>query len=244
MSNNPWNSLADIFAKDGNLDDIPAEAADNILIAWPAIIDCAQKHGSDASAKTALDYGCGGGRFAAKLRSLGYTSCGIDSSSALITNAQEAYGQDVTFVEGDYRIAQQHGPFDLITSIMVFEFIANIEEAMVELAASLKPGGLLVFATHNPEFVVDSLKSPDTWYVDVDSPTHPTRGNFLLGEVKVPMFLRPAEQYRAMMESLDCEQVYEEYPPFTREFLHKYPLEGASGQYSEYLILGFKKRDA
>jgi hypothetical protein len=39
VNTNSWDNLADVFGSSDDLDDIPAEAADNILIAWPIIVD-------------------------------------------------------------------------------------------------------------------------------------------------------------------------------------------------------------
>jgi 2-polyprenyl-3-methyl-5-hydroxy-6-metoxy-1,4-benzoquinol methylase len=241
MNTNSWDNLADVFGSSDDLDDIPAEAADNILIAWPIIVDFITDYGGSPKNKNALDYGCGGGSFAAKLHTLGYTAKGIDTSVAMIAKARKHYSQYAAFLTGNEFKATQEGPYSLITSLMTFEFISNIEQVLPILLSALEPGGVFVFATHNPEYVYESAKSENSPYTDFDAEQHSTQGTLSFGDTKVPLFIRDAKQYKAMLEPLGFVPLLEEYPPFTPQFLTKYPTEGPT-DYSEYLILGFRKQ--
>jgi SAM-dependent methyltransferase len=240
MSDNPWDSLGKLFASDDSQENIPSAAADNILIAWPVILNFINHYAAAAENKRALDYGCGGGRFAAQLNEIGYKAFGIDSAEAMVADAKKHYGKQVTFVTGDEQVVTKYEPFDLITSLMALEFIYKFEEVLSALAHTLNPGGLFVFAVHNPEHVRDCLQSPGSPYVDFDSVQNPTKGTLRFGDVGVPLFLRSASQYRSILDSLGLSLLLEEQPPFTQEFLSKYPTDGPT-QHSEYLILGFRK---
>ncbi len=239
MMQNPWNELVDIFGRNGSLEHVPAEAADNMLIAWPVILDFIREHDTSSAGKKALDYGCGGGSFAAKLHQMGYTSFGVDTSRELTSRARNHYSEYATFIRGNEFIAKQHGPFDLITSLMTFEFISNIEQVLPTLVSSLTKNGLFVFATHNPEYVLESAKSIGSPYSGFKAGQHSGTLNF--GSVAVPMTIRSAEQYRAILKPLGFEPLLEAYPPFTPQFLATYPIEGPVN-YSEYLIMGFRKK--
>ena len=170
-----------------------------------------------------LDYGCEAGSFAQRMSSLGCQVTGIDSSPAMIEKAKAAYSDAVAFHVGDATLARDLGPFVLITSIMALQFIsdADIEGAMADLVAALEPAGHLIFAVHNPASV-----SGETL-------------RFSNG-VTVPIFIRDAAAYNALAARLGLEPLLEEYPPFTEDFVARYPTY--AGLAPEYLVLGYGKR--
>ena len=98
---------------------------------------------------TALDVGCGEGRFCRVLRGMGIDAAGIDPTEALIARARKL---DPT---GDYRITQAEelpfadGVFDLVVSYVSLVDIPGYEEAIAEMARVLKPGGTLLIANVN-----------------------------------------------------------------------------------------------
>ena len=61
MADNPWDRLSDYFDTSKDEDEIPAGAADNILIAWPVFFRFIADHVPDLSGQRVLDYGCGAG---------------------------------------------------------------------------------------------------------------------------------------------------------------------------------------
>jgi hypothetical protein len=81
--------------------------------------------------------------------------------------------------------------------------------------------GHLIFAVHNPAFY-----SGETL-------------RFSNG-VTVPIFIRGAEEYHAIARQAGFEPLLEEYPPFTEEFIARYPTY-ADRLDPEYLILGYRK---
>jgi 2-polyprenyl-3-methyl-5-hydroxy-6-metoxy-1,4-benzoquinol methylase len=219
-SDNPWDALSDFFDTSKSDEEIPAGAADNILIAWPVVFRFLDSAAPEAAGKRALDFGCGGGGFAHALHERGYEVTGIDPSPAMIERARAAYGQEVEFRVGDATLFRGLAPFSVITSIMALQFVADIERAMGELAAALEPGGHLVFAVHHPGAVEGDVL------------------HFGVG-VDVPIYVRTAEEYHALARSAGLAPVLEEVPPFTEEFVARYP--GYAGQPPEYLILGYEK---
>ena len=95
---------------------------------------------------TALDVGCGEGRFCRMLAVAGISTIGIDPTAALI---DEARRRDP---EGDYRIGQAEAlafpdaAFDLVVSYLSLIDIPDIGSAIAEMARVLKPGGSLLIA--------------------------------------------------------------------------------------------------
>ena len=218
---NPWDVLSDYFDTTTADGEIPAGAADNILIAWPVIFRFIRTHLPNLQGRRALDYGCGAGSFAQRLHERGAHVTGIDPSPAMIAKAHAAYGDDVTFLVGDSQLLRNLPPFALITAIMALQFVADLETRFVELTRALELNGCLIFAVHNPAFF---------------------RGDRLrLGDgIEVPIFIRSAEDYHALATAAGLAPLLEEYPPFTAEFLARYP-SYAGRDAPEYLILGYRR---
>jgi SAM-dependent methyltransferase len=219
----PWDALSDYFDTTKAEDAIPAGAADNILIAWPVIFQFIATHVPALKGQRVLDYGCGAGSFAHQLHERGAQVTGIDPSPAMIARAAESYGDDVTFLVSDAAVLRRLPPFALITSIMALQFVADLPTLFAALTQALVPGGHLIFAVHNPAFFQgDVLRF----------------GN----GVEVPIFIRSAGDYHAVAEPVGLEPLLETYPPFTPEFLARYP-SYADRAAPEYLILGFRHRN-
>jgi SAM-dependent methyltransferase len=95
---------------------------------------------------SALDVGCGEGRFCRMLRARGIRAVGIDPTVALLARARTLDSQ------GDYRIGRAEaldfpdGTFDLVVSYLTLIDIPDIERAIAEMARVLRPGGALLIA--------------------------------------------------------------------------------------------------
>lgn len=95
---------------------------------------------------TALDVGCGEGRFCRKMGDLGIRPVGIDPTEALIAHARQADPS------GDYRLGRaeelpfEAERFDLVVSYLSLIDIADSDRAIAEMARILRPGGTLLVA--------------------------------------------------------------------------------------------------
>ena len=95
---------------------------------------------------TALDVGCGEGRFCRMLSQLNVTTVGIDPVDAMVKAARSCDP------EGEYQVAfAEHLPFannsfDLVVSYLSLIDIDFLDEAVAEMARVLKPGGRLLAA--------------------------------------------------------------------------------------------------
>lgn len=124
--------------------------------------------------RTALDVGCGEGRFCRVLRGADVAAIGIDPTEALI---REALTRDP---EGDYRIGQAEaldfadGSFDLVVSYLTLIDIPDVRRGIAEMVRVLRPGGTLLianltsFVTACPpeEGAVEADGRPSRFYVD------------------------------------------------------------------------------
>jgi SAM-dependent methyltransferase len=95
---------------------------------------------------TALDVGCGEGRFCRMMQTSGIQTVGIDPTEALISRARE---HDT---DGDYRVGRAEAidfadqTFDLVVSYLSLIDIADVASAIREMVRVLRPGGRLLIA--------------------------------------------------------------------------------------------------
>lgn len=239
LMQNIWDILSPFFNTTKDETEISPRVADNILIAWPVILDFIKENKPHRENLRLLEYGCGTGSFAYKLYKLGYDVTGVDSSEGMIVIANQAYGDEVKFLVGDSLILSEQTPFSIITSVMTFQFVEDIEKTFRNIHNVLEPGGIFVFAVFNPTFIKECLRTK-TFFEDFDSFERPKIGKFNLNGNKIPVFIRTAQEYNEMLSKLGFEPLLEKYPPFTEEFLRKYPISTLVNE-SEYLILGYKK---
>ncbi|MBU1695013.1 MAG: class I SAM-dependent methyltransferase [Verrucomicrobia bacterium] len=234
-----WDRLSRLFSGEEDVQGIPPAAADNILLAWPPILAWLRELYPAPQGRRALDFGCGAGHFTAKLRELGFDALGMDSSSAMMATARRLF-PGLAFQSGDIEALQGRPPFDVVAAIMVLQFIPDLKATAQALDRVLKPGGLLAFAVFNPAFVQRLLEA-GMLFKDFDSPTPPRRGIMELVEgVAVPVFIRSEEEYRALFARLGYTCALVARPPFTAEFLRRYPVPFPTDE-PEFLILGFQK---
>lgn len=233
---NQWNQLTDIFGCKWNEGTIPECHADNICIAWPSIINCIEIVFDEPTRLKVLDFGCGGGLFCRKLYEMGFDVTGYDESEELIKIARVNTPKEVTITNSS-TIAAQEGKYDLITSIMVFQFINDIASTLKNIISLLKPNGLIVYAVFNPNFIKENLNND----VFTGFTNNQTGYMELKKGGKIPVFNRSESEYRYIFEKLGYKEVYLDLPAFTQEFLDKYKMP-FSTKNSEYLIQAFRDK--
>ncbi|MEP2734967.1 MAG: bifunctional 2-polyprenyl-6-hydroxyphenol methylase/3-demethylubiquinol 3-O-methyltransferase UbiG [Erythrobacter sp.] len=101
--------------------------------------------------RLALDIGCGAGLACEPLARLGADVTGIDAAGenvAIAAAHAEAVGLDIRYMAGELA-ALNIGQFDLVTCLEVVEHVADKPAFLSQVAAALKPDGLLVMSTPN-----------------------------------------------------------------------------------------------
>ncbi|GAB4124721.1 MAG: hypothetical protein Fur0040_06720 [Sideroxydans sp.] len=97
-----------------------------------------------------LDVGCGGGRFMRRMHKLGWQVEGNDFDPQAAARVQRDYGLPVHI--GDLAACNlPAGHYDAITLSQAIEHVYDPAATLREIHRLLKPGGLLVLTTPNPE---------------------------------------------------------------------------------------------
>ncbi|MHA1906109.1 MAG: class I SAM-dependent DNA methyltransferase [Candidatus Thorarchaeota archaeon] len=131
-----------------------------------AFRDLASVFSKHVSGKEAMDFGCGSGRSARFLQTLGFRTVGVDISEEMAAKAREFDP------EGDYRVIEetdfsQFNPdsFDLILAAFPFDNIPTMEQKVSNLNGLrdlLKKDGKLVNVVSNPEIYIHEWASFST----------------------------------------------------------------------------------
>lgn len=124
--------------------------------------------------ETALDIGCGEGRFCRMMQADGIHAIGIDPTAALLDTAR---ARDT---EGDYREGRAEalnfagGSFDLVVSYLTLIDIDDVDCAIPEMARVLKPGGTLLIAN-----LASYASAPTGWLPDAGNVARFSLDNYL-----------------------------------------------------------------
>jgi SAM-dependent methyltransferase len=116
-----------------------------------------------AKYKSALDVGCGEGRFCRLLAKQGISAIGVDPTEAFIVEARQIDP------DGDYRLGRAEalgftdGSFDLVVSYLTLIDIEDFRAAIGEMTRVLAPGGTLLIANITSFF---SAGPPEGWTSD------------------------------------------------------------------------------
>ena len=102
----------------------------------------------DVRGLTALDAGCGSGRYLRELRRRGARACGLDLSNAMLARASEGGGP---LIRADL-CALPLGAMsvDVIVSGLALGDVADLELALLEMSRALRPGGRMIYSVVHP----------------------------------------------------------------------------------------------
>ena len=98
----------------------------------------------DASEKYILDIGCGTGRLLESLQKLGTDTVGIDLSDRM---AEEARKKSVLALQADIVRFEWSEPFDIVLSVLTFNYIEYKAAAIAVVRSVLKPDGLFIISS-------------------------------------------------------------------------------------------------
>lgn len=222
----PWDKLSNL---------INSFTADNIEIAWPVIFKHLEKIKSGAHI---LDYGCGTGALCQELNRKGYAVTGIDTSEKLLEIARKQSSKKIDYIQGNQETLKKYQEkLDAITSVMVLQFIENIQQIAIAMYESLKQGGIVSIAVFNPKFV---LRCSGQFFKRLNKSKTPWLAESHFDKIVVDTYIRNEIQYKKIFENAGFKFCSADYPPFTKQFLKKHEWSLPS-DVPEYLIMKFVK---
>jgi SAM-dependent methyltransferase len=100
----------------------------------------------DRPVRSALDVGCGEGRFCRMMQRLGIVTTGIDPTEAFIARAKRLDPRGDYRLGGAEKLDVQSESYDAVVSYLSLIDISDIGSAIPEMVRTLRPGGMLLVA--------------------------------------------------------------------------------------------------
>jgi SAM-dependent methyltransferase len=130
----------------------------------------------DRGFATALDVGCGEGRFCRMLKPLGIAATGIDPTAALVEEARRRDPDGSYSVEGAEALSFADASFDLVVSYLSLIDIPDAAAAIAEMSRVLRPGGTLLIANLHS---MSTAGPPTGWVKHPDGTRHFPIDNYM-----------------------------------------------------------------
>jgi 2-polyprenyl-3-methyl-5-hydroxy-6-metoxy-1,4-benzoquinol methylase len=157
----------------------------------------------------------------------------------MIAAAAEHSSRHIRYHAGGLKdLEKVTGKYDVITALMVFPFIKDLEAYIPLFSRLLVERGTIIFAVYNPDFVescTDGFRKVHR--AGVTAVASLAFG----GGARIDAYVRDKDCYRKLFEKHGFEYVSAHYPPFTPAFVEKYdwtlPTDDA-----KYLIMSLRKK--
>ena len=154
----------------------------------------------------ALDFGCGTGLLAEHLNQIGFAVSACDTSSEMIKQARASSCGNVLYETNGIDFVLRQSPFRLITVVMVFQFVSDMESLIAALQAKLEDNGLLFFAVHHVEYVTECIRL-GVKFRGFSDDTFPSTGEIQIGSRWIPTYVRSPEWYDKIFVAKGMTQV-------------------------------------
>jgi len=164
--------------------------------------------------RTALDVGCGEGRFCRMMQTEGIGTVGVDPTAALIHHARKLDPAGDYRVEAAETMAIKPGSVDLVVSYLSLIDIADLTPAVERMTAALKPGGTLLIANLNG---FNTAGMPTGWAKDRFSIDHYLEERVMWAKwrgIRIQNWHRPLSTYMTLFleQGLDLRHFAEPVP--------------------------------
>lgn len=196
-----WDNVADCFSRvDNKLNYAPGY--DNLKTIWPVLYNVLNKefiHMNNTN-YYACDFGCGTGLFAQKLFDWGFETFACDISKKMIEKARLSTSKEITYEIGNLNSIEKHTQFNLIVSIMVFQFIFDIKGTIEKISKLIQKDGILFFAIHNREYVYNSEKYCNN-FRNLENKDSIVYGDILIDNQWIKSYNRTPQWYNNILSS-------------------------------------------
>lgn len=200
-----WDDMACCFAtrQSGNT---YAPGAENFSVVWPVLQPLVKELLSFKLPCSALDFGCGTGIFAETISNYCASVYACDSSEKMIAEALKNSTGKVIYGVGGADFVYNCPNLSLITAIMVFQFIEDIEEIVHLLCEMTKSNGYIFFATHDIDYAKECI-SNDCKFRNINALGEKMDGEILISGHWIKTYIRSEKLYEEIFNQYGFEKV-------------------------------------
>lgn len=210
-----WDSVAGCFQRTDQNSESYTPGKDNYETVYPILHDIINSHLTQRKHEDyrICDFGCGTGILAEQLHRMQFQTFACDCSYKMIAQACSSTMGGVTYDVGGVDFVQAHSPFDLITAIMVFQFIPDFDTTANILRSCLTKNGILFFAVHNADYAYECAKHKVKFYKLKNlSNTHSgSTGEIQIEQQRIPTYVRSPQWYDSILFSSGLERIASTY---------------------------------
>lgn len=203
-----WDKLVYGFTQTGITKDVWSPGGDNFENVWPVLNHVIKQQASikNNTKYRACDFGCGTGNFAQQLQNSNFSTFACDISPKMIDYARTATSDEIVYEVGNVDSVQKKLPFDLITAIMVFQFVDDVENTIRILAESLNEDGILFFAIHHIDYAYECFQY-NVKFRDLIKTKETLCGQILIGDSWIDTYIRSPDWYDNFLSKCGLDRV-------------------------------------
>lgn len=206
-----WDNVASCFQRPVQDSEDYMPGKENYKIVYPILCDVINSHLSKRKHTDyrVCDFGCGTGILAEQLYQMQFQTFACDYSNQMIAHARSSTKGGVIYDVGSYDFLQEHSPFDLITAIMVFQFIADFDTTANFLKKCLTKEGILFFAVHNSDYVYECARHKVKFHKlkNLSSRRLAETGEIQIKQQRIPTHIRSPKWYDNILFSYGLERI-------------------------------------
>lgn len=210
-----WDNIAGYFHRTVSNDEYYMPGKDNYEAVYPILNDVinGQLNQRKRSDYRVCDFGCGTGILAEQLHQMQFQTFACDYSHKMIAQAWSSTKGGVIYDVGSLDFVQKHAPFDLITSVMVFQFISDFDMVADVLRKCLVKNGILFFAIHNIDYVYECARHKVKFYnLNEILNTQPVgTGEIQIEMQRIPTYIRSPQWYDKILSFSGLKRIASTY---------------------------------
>lgn len=238
-----WDSLVPYFIQKTKGGESYTPGIDNFEAVYP-ILDCILSEylkQKEISKCRVCDFGCGTGILAERLSQHRFQTFACDYSRKMIDLACLATEGNVKYGVGSMDFIQEQSPLDVVTSIMVFQFISDFGETARIISECLRKSGILFFAVHNPSYVYEWAESGSRFRGISNSPMQcaAQKGEIQIEKRWIETYIRSPQWYYSILSTYGLDLVGETYKEDMSKSATTYQKNTVS--YPKYYVAWYKK---
>ncbi len=200
-----WDDVACCFATKQS-DNTYSPGTENFSVVWPVLQPIAKELFCSKQQCSVLDFGCGTGIFAEAIANYCSSVYACDLSEKMIAEALKNSAGKVIYGVGGAEFAYNCPNLSLITAIMVFQFIKDIDEIVHALCEMTECNGYIFFATHDVDYAKECMNN-NCKFRNINALGEQMAGEIFISGHWIKTYIRSEKLYEEIFNQYGFEKV-------------------------------------